>query len=152
VEGRDLTVLSFGEPGPDKRVIWVSARQHPGETMAEWFAEGLVDGLLDEDEELTAEILSRAVVHVVPNMNPDGGVLGNLRANAAGMNLNRAWLEPDEESSPEVLAVRAMMEETGVDLFLDVHGDERNPFCFLAGCEGNPGYSEKICSRRASSS
>jgi murein tripeptide amidase MpaA len=144
VEGRDLTVLSFGEPGPDKRVIWVSARQHPGETMAEWFAEGLVDGLLDEDEELTAEILSRAVVHVVPNMNPDGGVLGNLRANAAGMNLNRAWLEPDEESSPEVLAVRAMMEETGVDLFLDVHGDERNPFCFLAGCEGNPGYSERL--------
>jgi murein tripeptide amidase MpaA len=36
------------------------------------------------------------------------------------------------------------MIETGVDLFLDVHGDERNPYCFLAGCEGNPGYSERL--------
>jgi murein tripeptide amidase MpaA len=77
-------------------------------------------------------------------MNPDGGVLGNLRTNAAGANLNREWLEPSPERSPEVHAVRAVMEDIGVDLFLDVHGDERNPWCFLAGCEGNPSYSERL--------
>jgi murein tripeptide amidase MpaA len=77
-------------------------------------------------------------------MNPDGSVHGNLRANAAGMNLNRAWLAPDAAESPEVLCVRARMIETGVDCFLDIHGDERNPYCFLAGCEGNPGYSERL--------
>ena len=37
-------------------------------------------------------------------MNPDGSVLGNLRTNAAGANLNREWLQPLERS-PEVLAV-----------------------------------------------
>ena len=26
-----------GTPGPDKRPIWIIARQHPGESMAEWF-------------------------------------------------------------------------------------------------------------------
>jgi murein tripeptide amidase MpaA len=144
VEGRDVTLLRFGEPAPGKLQIWVIARQHPGETMAEWFAEGLVERLGDEDDEVTRRVLDRAVVHVVPSMNPDGGVHGNLRANAAGMNLNRAWMEPDPARSPEVLGVRERMIETGVDLFLDVHGDERNPYCFLAGCEGNPGYSERL--------
>jgi murein tripeptide amidase MpaA len=84
------------------------------------------------------------VFHLVPNMNPDGGVHGNLRANVAGVNLNRAWMEPSSESSPEVGAVRERMFETGVDLFLDVHGDERNPYCFAAGCEGNPSYDERM--------
>lgn len=144
VEGRDLSMLSFGEDGPDKLQLWVIARQHPGETMAEWFAEGLVSRLLDDDDPTTQALLARAVVRVVPNMNPDGSSLGNLRANAAGVNLNRAWLEPDAEESPEVLLTRARMEQTGVDFFLDVHGDERNPYCFLCGSEGNPGYGDRL--------
>jgi murein tripeptide amidase MpaA len=77
-------------------------------------------------------------------MNPDGGVLGNLRTNAAGANLNREWVTPSLEESPEVLYVREKMSSTGVDLFLDIHGDERNPYCFAAGCEGNPSYSPRI--------
>jgi murein tripeptide amidase MpaA len=144
VQGRAIDMVTVGEESDDKRRIWVIARQHPGETMAEWLMEGLVERLLDEDDPLFQPLLERAIFHLVPCMNPDGGVLGNLRANAAGMNLNRAWMEPDERTSPEVLCVRDRMQLTGVDLFLDVHGDERNPFCFLAGCEGNPGYDERL--------
>ncbi len=124
--------------------IWLIARQHPGETMAEWLAEGLLARLLDVDDPTVRAVRARASFYVVPNMNPDGGALGNLRTNAAGANLNREWLEPSPETSPEVHAARAVMEDVGVDLFLDVHGDERNPWCFLAGCEGNPGYSERL--------
>lgn len=29
-----------GEDGADKRKVWIVARQHPGESMAEWFMEG----------------------------------------------------------------------------------------------------------------
>lgn len=39
-------------------------------------------------------------------MNPDGAVLGNLRTNARGVNLNREWLNPSMENSPEVFLVR----------------------------------------------
>jgi murein tripeptide amidase MpaA len=124
--------------------VWLIARQHPGETMAEWLAEGFVGRLLDLDDPTVRAARERATFYVVPNMNPDGGVLGNLRTNAAGANLNREWLEPSTATSPEVHAVRAVMEDVGVDLFLDVHGDERNPWCFLAGCEGNPSYSERL--------
>ena len=143
VQGRPMSLVVVGDERDDRRRIWVTGRQHPGETMAEWFVEGVVERLLSRDE-LSRTLLDRAVFYLVPNMNPDGGVLGNLRANAAGMNLNRAWIEPTEAESPEVLAVRNRMHDTGVDLFLDVHGDERNPYCFLAGCEGNPSYDDRI--------
>lgn len=140
VQRRPMDLITLGD-GP--LTLWVIARQHPGECMGEWFAEGLLGKLMDEDDPVAAELRARATLHLVPNMNPDGSTLGNLRANAAGMNLNRAWLEPDHRS-PEVVAVRRKMEETGVDLFLDIHGDEQNPYCFLAGCEGNPSYTDRL--------
>jgi murein tripeptide amidase MpaA len=145
VQGRAVELVTVGDPErEDALKIWVIARQHPGETMAQWFAEGLLAKLMDTEHDTVAELRERCTFYVVPTMNPDGGVLGNLRANAAGENLNRAWLEPSEARSPEVLCVRAKMQETGVDAFLDVHGDERNPWCFLAGCEGNPGYDDRL--------
>jgi murein tripeptide amidase MpaA len=139
VEERSIDLRTIGHGDLS---LWVIARQHPGETMAEWCAEGLIGKLLSDDP-LAIELRDRETIYVVPNMNPDGSALGNLRTNAAGINLNRMWLEPTEQS-PEVRAVRQRMELTGVDLFLDIHGDERNPFCFLAGCEGNPSYDERL--------
>lgn len=133
VDGRDVDLLQIGEPRPGRRPCWVIARQHPGETMAEWFAEGLLDRLLDDTDPVARELLRRAVFYVVPNMNPDGSVRGHLRVNAAGANLNREWADPDPERCPEVHAVRAAMERTGVAFFLDVHGDEGLPYNFIAG-------------------
>lgn len=144
LDGRDMTLLQIGQPGDNKKTIWVTARQHPGETMAEWCAEGLLERLLDEDDPLTAALLNEAVFYVVPNMNPDGACRGHLRTNAAGVNLNREWHAPTKDNSPEVFYVLNKMQETGVDLFLDLHGDEAIPYNFLAGCEGNPGYSPRI--------
>ena len=40
-------------------------------------------------------LLERAVFYVVPNMNPDGSALGNLRTNAAGANLSGSVAVPD---------------------------------------------------------
>jgi murein tripeptide amidase MpaA len=143
VEGRDLNLVSVGVPGAGKRSLWVIARQHPGETMAEWFVEGMLDRLLDRHDAVTKAVLATAVIHVVPNMNPDGGVRGNLRTNAAGANLNREWGAPSVERSPEVFHVRAAMHQTGVDAFLDVHGDEALPYVFVDGCERLPGFTPK---------
>ena len=81
---------------------------------------------------------------VVPNMNPDGAYRGNLRTNASGANLNREWMEPTMEASPEVYLVRQEMKKRGVNMFLDIHGDEAIPYNFVAGCEGNPNYDERL--------
>ena len=149
IDGRDMTVLHItdhhsGTPIELKKKVWVIARQHPGETMAEWFAEGFLERLLDPEDAVSRVLLDRCVFHVVPNMNPDGAARGNLRTNAAGANLNREWATPTMEKSPEVFLVRQHMLKTGVDLCLDVHGDENLPYNFVVGSEGNPGYTEGI--------
>jgi murein tripeptide amidase MpaA len=48
------------------------------------------------------------------------------------------------ERSPEVYCVLKAMDETGVDAFLDVHGDEELPFNFIAGAEGCPTWGPRL--------
>jgi murein tripeptide amidase MpaA len=144
LDGQDLDLLCIGEDRTDKRVVWAIARQHPGETMAEWWMEGFLRRLLDEGDETVRRLLERCVFRVVPNMNPDGSRRGHLRTNAAGANLNREWDAPTMERSPEVALVRAEMEREGVDLCLDVHGDEALPYVFLAGAEGIAAWSARL--------
>ena len=143
LDGQDMDLLQIGEPGPDKRICWAVARQHPGETMAEWWMEGFLDRLLNPDDAGASALLDKAVFYLVPNMNPDGSRRGHLRTNAAGANLNREWVEPTLENSPEVFLVRQRMHETGVDFCLDVHGDEALPYNFLAGMMGIPSLSDR---------
>ena len=149
IDGRDMSLLKIGEEGEGKRTIWLTARQHPGETMAEWFIEGFIDRLLDEDDGVARALLNKAVFYIVPNMNPDGSVRGHLRTNAVGANLNREWLTPSMERSPEVYLVREKMLETGMDMFLDVHGDEALPCNFIAGQAGAPDVTDEILAEEA---
>lgn len=144
LDGRDLDLITLGEPGEGKRKIWVTARQHPGETMAEWWMEGFLERMLDPISAISRDLLARAVFYIVPNMNPDGSARGHLRTNAAGVNLNREWAMPTMEKSPEVYLVLQKMIETGCDLALDVHGDEALPYNFIAGTEGIPSWSDRL--------
>ncbi len=141
---RDIDMLVIGEEGADKKNIWIIARQHPGESMAEWFVEGLVHRLLDENDAVARKLLQKACFYIVPNANIDGSIAGNLRVNAAGKNLNREWANPNPENSPEVYHILQKMIEKGVDMSLDVHGDEALPYVFVSGTEGVPSYSERV--------
>ncbi|MEO0412174.1 MAG: M14-type cytosolic carboxypeptidase [Pseudomonadota bacterium] len=139
IDGRTMDYLRYGS-GPSQ--VWLIARQHPGETMAEWWMEGGVQMLADGDDPIARTLAQHATVHIIPNMNPDGSSRGHLRTNAVGVNLNRVWASPTLERSPEVYHVRAKMHETGVDLCLDVHGDEALPYNFIAGFEGIPSITQ----------
>lgn len=151
VEGRPMSLLVLGTPeasaGRPKKKVWIVARQHPGETMAEWFVEGLVKRLAGwgdwSGDPVARKLYEHAVFYIVPNMNPDGSVRGNLRTNAAGANLNREWLAPDLERSPEVFAVREAIHVNGCDMFFDIHGDEALPYVFVAGSEMLPSFTEQ---------
>ncbi|HSH27558.1 MAG TPA: M14-type cytosolic carboxypeptidase [Wenzhouxiangella sp.] len=142
-DGRAHTMLQIGEPKEGRKKIWVIARQHPGETMAEWWVEGFLERLLDAEEPVARKLLDAAVIYLVPNMCLDGAVRGHLRCNAKGRNLNREWAEPCEKNSPEVFFTRQKMHATGVDLAFDVHGDEALPYNFIAGAEGTPSWNER---------
>ena len=138
LDGRDMDALVVGKGALS---AWVIARQHPGETMAEWWMEGFLARLTDADDPLAAEARQLMRLHIVPNMNPDGGVRGNLRTNAAGANLNREWGVATSERSPEVHYVMEAMRAAPPAFCLDVHGDEALPYNFIAGAEGIPGYT-----------
>jgi len=158
LDGREMECVKVGS---GDKVCWVIHRQHPGETMAEFYAEGLLTRLLGLEsghavDGMVRDVLKMYTFYIVPNMNPDGAFRGYLRTNAGGQNLNREWCDsgskedgdfyeaPTLARSPEVYHVLKKMDETGVDAFLDVHGDEELPFNFIAGGEGCPNWSKRL--------
>ena len=139
LEGQPIDCLTMGEGDTQ---VWLYARQHPGESMAEWWMEGALDMLTDPSDPHTRALREKCTIHVVPNCNPDGSCRGHLRTNYAGVNLNREWAEPSAERSPEVLCIRNAMDETGCHWAMDVHGDEAIPAAFIAGFHGIPGWTD----------
>jgi murein tripeptide amidase MpaA len=143
IEGQAIDYLRLGT-GPVQ--IWLYARQHPGESMAEHWMEGALDMLTApfdaHDARMAKTLLEKCTLHIIPNMNPDGSCRGHLRTNAVGINLNREWAAPSADKSPEVLCVRNEMDKTGVHWAMDIHGDEAIPANFIAGFEGIPNWTE----------
>ncbi len=140
LDGQPLDCL---EMGTGAKQVWLYARQHPGESMAEWWMEGALEMLADPANPIAKILREKATFHIVPNMNPDGSCRGHLRTNAVGVNLNREWHQPSLEKSPEVFHTLARMDQTGVDFAMDVHGDESIPHVFIAGFEGIPTWTER---------
>eukprot|EP00428_Durinskia_dybowskii_P061189 CAMPEP_0170384754 /NCGR_PEP_ID=MMETSP0117_2-20130122/16162_1 /TAXON_ID=400756 /ORGANISM="Durinskia baltica, Strain CSIRO CS-38" /LENGTH=367 /DNA_ID=CAMNT_0010640515 /DNA_START=149 /DNA_END=1252 /DNA_ORIENTATION=- len=147
LDGRSMDLVTIGS-GPLK--VWTIARQHPGETMAEFFMEGFIERLLDETDPVTRKLRREATFYCVPNMCPDGSFRGHLRTNACGANLNREWcttgdyVAPTLERSPEVYHVLAEMDRVGCDMCMDIHGDETLPYNFLSGSEGLPKWGPRL--------
>ena len=139
LEGQPIDCLEMGE---GETQVWLYARQHPGEAMAEWWMEGALECLTDPADPVGRVLRNKCRLHIVPNANPDGSCRGHLRTNFAGVNLNREWAGPSATRSPEVLAIRNAMDESGVHFAMDVHGDEAIPHVFLAGFEGIPAWTE----------
>lgn len=170
IQGRDIDCIQIGT---GSTICWIIHRQHPGETMAEYYAEGILCRLLQmnidndddiindsssiEEKEFIHQLLFNYTFYIIPNMNPDGSILGHLRTNAIGANLNREWCStpinsqnnninnavttetiidyynaPTIERSPEVYGVLNHIDITGCDIFLDIHGDEMIPYNFGA--------------------
>ena len=136
VDGRDITSLSLGQ---GSKQVWLIGRQHSGETMASWWMEGALARLTDAADPVAARLRQIATIHMAPLVNIDGAARGNLRGNAAGVDLNRQWHGPDPATAPEVAAVLAAMDKTGGDFALDIHGDETLQHVFTDGCDHDPG-------------
>ena len=159
LDGREMECITVGT---GDKICWIIHRQHPGENMAEFYAEGLLTRLLGLGgndyavDGQVRDVLKMFTFYIVPNMCPDGAFRGHLRTNAQGQNLNREWCStgsvgdddyyeaPTLKRSPEVYHILKKMDETGCDAFLDVHGDEELPFNFLAGGEGCPNWGPRL--------
>ena len=120
-DGQDIDCLTLGE---GDLTVWLYARQHPGETMAEWWMEGALEKLTDSDDPVARVLRAECTFHVVPNMNPDGSRRGHLRTNAVGVNLNREWHAPTRRKEPRS-AVRPQSHGRDRGRFRDGHPRRR---------------------------
>ncbi|MBI1289829.1 hypothetical protein GC173_01105 [bacterium] len=134
IEKRPIDLLRVREGGVEagRLGVWVTCRQHAGESNASWFLDGFMEWLLSAEG---APLRKAATVNVVPMINPDGVIAGNYRLNAAGVNLNRVWNKPDPATSPEILAVTSAVRrwvDSGnrYDFFIDLHGDSEALACY----------------------
>jgi hypothetical protein len=125
--GRQLEIVRIGNPAAPRRVF-VRARAHPWEAGSNWVAQGLIQRLLQGDDE-AARFLKIYSVSIMPMANKDGVARGGTRFNLRGMDLNRGWDKPaDPELSPENAALERWLEgeiasTRQPDLALELHND-----------------------------
>eukprot|EP00750_Incisomonas_marina_P003922 INCI13425.7.p1 GENE.INCI13425.7~~INCI13425.7.p1 ORF type:complete len:1288 (-),score=173.21 INCI13425.7:608-4471(-) len=96
-------------PGFRKRqYVVVSARVHPGETPASWMMRGFL-GFLVSSAPAASILRQRFIFKVIPMLNPDGVIVGNLRCNLLGYDMNRCWTRPSAAMQPPVHWARRLI-------------------------------------------
>jgi len=128
VEGRPLEIVRVGDPQAPHRVL-LRARAHAWEPGGNWMVQGLIRGLL-QDDETSRECFRRGCIYVLPMANKDGVARGLTRFNMLGRDLNRNWDRPaDAELAPENHALETWIRRMAkqgkrLHLAIDMHNDE----------------------------
>ena len=98
--GRPMPHAQITEGKPDdKRVIWLTARHHSGETSGGWALDGTLRWLLSDDDK-AKHLRQRYVFRVMPFADLDGVVEGLYGKERAPHDFNRAYLE--DTPRPEI--------------------------------------------------
>ena len=129
VGGRDLEIVRIGDPRAPYRVF-LRARAHPWESGSSWIAQGLIERLLEGNDEART-FLKRYTVYVLPMANKDGVARGMTRFNLMGKDLNRNWDTPaDSQLAPENAALEKWLQRMIAGgqiphLAMELHNDGR---------------------------
>ncbi|KRX07319.1 hypothetical protein PPERSA_06934 [Pseudocohnilembus persalinus] len=128
----------------NKKIAFVIARQHPGETISSHVMHGFLDYLMENNKQVQY-LLENYVFKIVPMVNCDGVIYGNFRCSLAGIDLNRQWTQPHRIITPAPYFIKNMIsryQQQGydVDVFADLHGHSKKANSFIYAChiEDNP--------------
>eukprot|EP00929_Paragymnodinium_shiwhaense_P020402 TRINITY_DN13618_c0_g1_i2.p1 TRINITY_DN13618_c0_g1~~TRINITY_DN13618_c0_g1_i2.p1 ORF type:complete len:855 (-),score=108.92 TRINITY_DN13618_c0_g1_i2:275-2839(-) len=139
---------------PERKLVFVSARVHPGETPGQFAFLGFLRFLLSADPRAAA-LRQQYVFKLVPMLNPDGVARGHYRTNSRGVNLNRFYDNPKRDEHESVWTVKEVVrhwaKESRLHFYMDFHAHASKRGCFflankLLGAEQtmNMGYA-RLC-------
>lgn len=119
---------------PDKPIVFVSARVHPGETPAQFTFFGLIRFLLSDDPR-AVELRKNFTFKLVPILNPDGVAKGHYRTNSRGLNLNRYYDIATPEEHEGVWAAKQILmhwaDQGRLLFYIDLHAHATKRGCFF---------------------
>ncbi|KAG8199367.1 hypothetical protein JTE90_011827 [Oedothorax gibbosus] len=88
-----------------KKIVFVGARIHPGETPASYVCQGMMNFLVS-DSPIARILRENLIFKFVPMLNPDGVYVGNYRTCILGQDLNRCWQETSTHAYPTLAAIK----------------------------------------------
>ncbi len=128
---QEIIITDPFTPQTAKTDVWIHARTHPGETPSSFQFEGIINELL-KDDEVIDYYRKNVVFHLIPFTNPDGVYYGRSRTNFNGVDVEREWNKPMNETCLEVQALKTRMSEINsvkpLAVFLNLHS-QTAPYC-----------------------
>ena len=101
----DMVTITGKGSSKSKKVVWIIARQHPGEVTGSFVAEGVIKSLLGESD-IANYLRENCVFKIIPMVNPDGVLHGNSRCELVGTDPNRKWKTPHRTINPVISQIR----------------------------------------------
>lgn len=122
---------------PEKPIVVLTARVHPGESPGSHMMHGCIDFLLHPTDMRAAALRQKFVFLIVPMINPDGVVRGHSRADSCGTDLNRMYRNPSFIQHPAPYCIKTMLEQLAsskrLALFIDMHAHANKKGTFFYG-------------------
>ncbi|XP_050388353.1 cytosolic carboxypeptidase 6 [Patella vulgata] len=134
VQQRRLDLITIAQPQDKKqepceekqRIIFITARVHPGETPSSFVCQGIIDFLVS-NHPIAKVLRENLVFKIIPMLNPDGVYLGNYRCSLMGFDLNRHWQEPSPWAHPTLYAAKNLLmgldrdPKVNLEFYIDIH-------------------------------
>ena len=119
------------------KVIFLTARVHPGETPASFVLNGILDLLLNNNRPFGKKLLDTFVFKIIPCLNPDGCSRGYFRLDTKCQNLNRYYANPTLEKQPTIYVTKKAITQQSnygvLQYYVDLHAHASKIGCFLFG-------------------
>ncbi|KAM4022840.1 cytosolic carboxypeptidase 6-like isoform 4-T4 [Anomaloglossus baeobatrachus] len=122
----------------EQRVVFITARVHPGETPSSFVCQGIIDFLVSQHP--TARSLrDHLIFKIAPMLNPDGVYLGNYRCSLMGFDLNRHWQDPSPWAHPTLYGVKQLIlemhnsQKSSLEFYIDIHAHSTMMNGFMYG-------------------
>ncbi|XP_048717194.1 cytosolic carboxypeptidase 6 [Lepidochelys kempii] len=143
VQQRQLDLLTITNPvnlrtGAEQKVVFITARVHPGETPSSFVCQGIIDFLVSQHP-IAKVLRDHLVFKIAPMLNPDGVYLGNYRCSLMGFDLNRHWVDPSPWAHPTLHGVKQLIVQMynnpkiSLEFYIDIHAHSTMMNGFMYG-------------------